>query len=207
MSVKAAAAKHAGQDHPRATARPKANSFQREGYGGVQRRYESIPASVGYIQQDPYGALPPFMTVKRILEEPLIINGVKDKFEGRSGSETLWKSETGNDRDFLPKFLTCSAGAAAKAGHRPGNDFAENARCRRAGFHAGRFGQGGDLQLLRSLGKAQLVIIYITHDLSTVRYFGKDLYHVRGGLWKRRQRKPCFPTRFTVHSGSVQGHI
>jgi peptide/nickel transport system ATP-binding protein len=28
---------------------------------------------VGYVQQDPYGALPPFMNVQRILEEPLVI--------------------------------------------------------------------------------------------------------------------------------------
>ena len=34
---------------------------------------------VGYVQQDPYGALPPFMSVQRILSEPLIIGGVKDK--------------------------------------------------------------------------------------------------------------------------------
>ncbi|HSB02388.1 MAG TPA: ATP-binding cassette domain-containing protein, partial [Anaerolineales bacterium] len=27
---------------------------------------------VGYVQQDPYGALPPFMNVQKILEEPLI---------------------------------------------------------------------------------------------------------------------------------------
>ena len=32
---------------------------------------------VGYVQQDPYGALPPFMNVQRILEEPLIIGGIK----------------------------------------------------------------------------------------------------------------------------------
>src|SRR5215831_2703947 len=30
---------------------------------------------VGFVQQDPYGALPPFMNVRRILEEPLIVNG------------------------------------------------------------------------------------------------------------------------------------
>src|SRR5512136_1198455 len=34
---------------------------------------------VGYVQQDPYGALPPFMSVLRILSEPLIIGGVRDK--------------------------------------------------------------------------------------------------------------------------------
>ncbi|MEM3174284.1 MAG: ATP-binding cassette domain-containing protein, partial [Candidatus Bathyarchaeia archaeon] len=33
----------------------------------------------GLVQQDPFGALPPFMTVKRILEEPLIINGIESK--------------------------------------------------------------------------------------------------------------------------------
>ncbi|MCI0551587.1 MAG: ATP-binding cassette domain-containing protein, partial [Anaerolineae bacterium] len=36
---------------------------------------------VGYVQQDPYGALPPFMNVQRILEEPLLISGMKDKEE------------------------------------------------------------------------------------------------------------------------------
>src|SRR5688572_25397362 len=36
---------------------------------------------VGYVQQDPYGALPPFMTIQQILEEPLIINGIKDREE------------------------------------------------------------------------------------------------------------------------------
>jgi peptide/nickel transport system ATP-binding protein len=36
---------------------------------------------VGYVQQDPYGALPPFMTIQQILEEPLIINGVSDREE------------------------------------------------------------------------------------------------------------------------------
>ena len=38
---------------------------------------------VGYVQQDPYGALAPFMTVERILEEPLIIGGVRNKEERR----------------------------------------------------------------------------------------------------------------------------
>jgi len=36
---------------------------------------------VGYVQQDPYGALPPFMNIQKILEEPLIISGMRDKVE------------------------------------------------------------------------------------------------------------------------------
>jgi peptide/nickel transport system ATP-binding protein len=38
-------------------------------------------SQVGYVQQDPYGALPPFMNVERILEEPLLIAGVRDRRE------------------------------------------------------------------------------------------------------------------------------
>jgi peptide/nickel transport system ATP-binding protein len=38
-------------------------------------------SEIGYVQQDPYGALPPFMTVQRILEEPQVINGIKSKEE------------------------------------------------------------------------------------------------------------------------------
>src|SRR5512142_3299036 len=36
---------------------------------------------IGYVQQDPYGALPPFMSVHKILEEPLIISGMRNKQE------------------------------------------------------------------------------------------------------------------------------
>ena len=34
---------------------------------------------VGYIQQDPYSAMAPFMSVQRILEEPMIVNGIHDQ--------------------------------------------------------------------------------------------------------------------------------
>ena len=40
-------------------------------------------SQVGYVQQDPYGALPPFMSVRRILGEPLAINKVNSKAETR----------------------------------------------------------------------------------------------------------------------------
>jgi len=36
-------------------------------------------ARVGYVQQDPYAALPPFMNVRRILGEPLIVHGMRDR--------------------------------------------------------------------------------------------------------------------------------
>ena len=46
------------------------------------RRYRF---KIGYVQQDPYGALPPFMNVRKILEEPLIISGMREP-EGAPGS-------------------------------------------------------------------------------------------------------------------------
>ena len=48
-------------------------------------------SQVGYVQQDPYGALPPFMNVRRILEEPLIVNGVGVERKGCGGSTKGWK--------------------------------------------------------------------------------------------------------------------
>src|SRR5690554_7073039 len=43
--------------------------------------WKQYRSNIGYVMQDPYGALPPFMNVKRILEEPMKINGIKDKKE------------------------------------------------------------------------------------------------------------------------------
>jgi peptide/nickel transport system ATP-binding protein len=53
--------------------------------GDELRHYRS---KLGYVQQDPFGALAPFMTIQRILEEPLIINGVTDKAERLRRIET-----------------------------------------------------------------------------------------------------------------------
>src|SRR6266545_4309245 len=50
------------------------NLSQLDGKGLRHYRFK-----VGYVQQDPYGALPPFMNVQRILEEPLIVSGLKDQ--------------------------------------------------------------------------------------------------------------------------------
>ena len=60
---------------------------------------------VGYVQQDPYGAVPPFMTVHRILEEPLIINGVRDRAEReRRIRRALEDVKLVPVEDYLPKF-------------------------------------------------------------------------------------------------------
>src|SRR5687767_7258664 len=60
---------------------------------------------IGYVQQDPYGALPPFMNVQKILEEPLIISGKKNADERQERIEkVLTEVKLHPVEDFLPKF-------------------------------------------------------------------------------------------------------
>jgi len=69
------------------------------------RAMRSYRSNVGYIQQDPYGALPPFMTVQGILSEPLIINGIKNKAERAERiQKVLEEVKMHPVGDFLPKF-------------------------------------------------------------------------------------------------------
>src|SRR5688572_17164298 len=69
------------------------------------RELQAYRFEVGYVQQDPYGALPPFMTIQQILEEPLIINGVKDKEERLTRiRRAMDEVKLHPAEDFLPRF-------------------------------------------------------------------------------------------------------
>ncbi|MFL7868100.1 MAG: ABC transporter ATP-binding protein, partial [Anaerolineales bacterium] len=62
-------------------------------------------AKIGFVQQDPYGALPPFMSIQRILEEPLIINGVKNPAEREGRIRKVMDEVKLNPvDDFIDKF-------------------------------------------------------------------------------------------------------
>ncbi|HNO92683.1 MAG TPA: dipeptide/oligopeptide/nickel ABC transporter ATP-binding protein, partial [Anaerolineales bacterium] len=70
--------------------------------GEMLRQYR---AKIGYVQQDPFGALAPFMNVQRILEEPLIINGIKDPAEReRRVRKVMEEVKLTPVDDFLHKF-------------------------------------------------------------------------------------------------------
>jgi peptide/nickel transport system ATP-binding protein len=58
------------------------------------RDLKQYRSQVGYVQQDPFGALPPFMTIQRILEEPLIVNGMRSRPEREERIIRRWKKSS-----------------------------------------------------------------------------------------------------------------
>lgn len=142
-------------------------------------------ARVGYVQQDPYGALPPFMNVQRILEEPLVINGMGNhERRMRRIRRVLEEVKLTPVDDFLPRFPHMLSGGqqqrlvVARAmilepqlivADEPVSMLDASVRVE-------------ILQLLRDLqARHNLSVIYITHDLSTVRYFCERVFVMYGG--------------------------
>lgn len=142
-------------------------------------------SQVGFVQQDPFGALPPFMTIKRILEEPLIIHGMKKSAEREERiRETLSEVRLQPAEDFLPKFPHQLSGGqlqriviARAMLLRPKLIVADEP--------VSMLDASVRVEILRLLQKLQashdLAVIYITHDLSTVRYFSERIFVMYAG--------------------------
>jgi peptide/nickel transport system ATP-binding protein len=140
---------------------------------------------VGYVQQDPYGALPPFMNVRRILEEPLIVGGVKDK-EARLQRihKAMDEVKMTPVADFLNKYPHMLSGGQQQrvviaramimepkllVADEPVSMLDASVRVE-------------ILKLLRGLQERHnLSVIYITHDLSTVSYFSERIFVMYAG--------------------------
>jgi peptide/nickel transport system ATP-binding protein len=144
------------------------------------RQLQSYRSQIGYVQQDPYGALPPFMSVHRILEEPMIVNGIKDKAERtRRIAKVLEEVKMTPIEDFVAKFPHMLSGGQQQriviaramvmepkliVADEPVSMLDASVRVE-------------ILKLLRGLQESHnLAVIYITHDLSTVRYFSERIF-------------------------------
>jgi peptide/nickel transport system ATP-binding protein len=149
------------------------------------REMKAYRSHVGYIQQDPYGAMAPFMNVEKILEEPMIINGIKDKAEIRAKiKEVLEEVKVFPIDDFLPKYP-----------HQLSGGQQQRIVIARSMLLSPKFIVADEpvsmldasvrveiLKLLRGMQeKRHLAVIYITHDLSTVRYFSRRIFVMYAG--------------------------
>ncbi|MBM4430042.1 MAG: ABC transporter ATP-binding protein [Chloroflexi bacterium] len=147
-------------------------------------------SEVGYIQQDPYGALPPFMSVGRILSEPMVINGIKSQVErNRRMHKALEEVKMTPVEEFLPKFPHMISGGQQQrvviaraiilepkmlVADEPVSMLDASVRVE-------------ILKLLRGLQESHdLAVIYITHDLSTVRYFSERIFVMYAGQMVER---------------------
>ncbi|RIK19897.1 MAG: oligopeptide ABC transporter ATP-binding protein [Anaerolineae bacterium] len=150
--------------------------------GNELRQYRS---KIGYVQQDPFGALPPFMNIETILEEPLKINGVSDKAERASRiRKILEEVKLTPVEEVLPKYPHMLSGGQqqrvviARA-------MIMEPKLLVADEPVSMLDASVRVEILRILRKLQeshnLAVLYITHDLSTVRYFSEFIFVMYAG--------------------------
>ena len=140
---------------------------------------------VGYVQQDPYGALPPFMKIQKILEEPLIISGMKNKPERWERiHKVMTEVKLHPVEDYLQKFPHMLSGGQqqriviARAMLREPKLIVADEPVSMLDASV----RVEILKLLRALQESHgLSVIYITHDLSTVKYFSQRIFVMYAG--------------------------
>jgi peptide/nickel transport system ATP-binding protein len=138
-----------------------------------------LRSNVGFVQQDPYGALAPFMSVSRILKEPLTTNGIDETEHDQRIRAVLDEVRLIPVGDFLNKFPHMLSGGQQQrlviaramilrpkliVADEPVSMLDASVRVE-------------ILELMRKIQHAHnLSVIYITHDLSSVRYFSERVF-------------------------------
>lgn len=141
-------------------------------------------AHVGFVQQDPYGALPPFMDIRKILSEPLLINKVPKEEHEKRIRDAMEEVRLIPVDDFLPKYPHMLSGGQQQrlviaraiilrpkliVADEPVSMLDASVRVE-------------ILELLSNIQKSHnMSIIYITHDLSSVRYFSERVFIMYAG--------------------------
>jgi len=139
---------------------------------------------VGLVQQDPYGAMPPFMTVKGILEEPMRIHGVPKEERSKRVHEILTEVGLTPPEDFVFKYPHMLSGgqlqrvAIARAlilrpklviADEPVSMLDASVRIE-------------ILTMFRELKeKYNLTVMYITHDFATAKHFSDEIMIMYAG--------------------------
>ena len=152
--------------------------------GQMERDLTWLRWQTGFVQQDPYGALAPFMNIRRILMEPLIINKVNKAEREQRIRESLEEVRLIPVDEFLPKFPHMLSGGQQQrvvvaralllhpmliAADEPVSMLDASVRVE-------------ILELMSRIQKThQLGVIYITHDLSSVRYFSERAFVMYAG--------------------------
>lgn len=142
-------------------------------------------ARVGYIQQDPFGALPPFMDVRRILAEPLIVHGIKDRAEREQRIRAVLEEvQLAPADEYLNEFPHMLSGGQQ-----------QRVVIARALLLSPRLLIADEpvsmldasvrveiLNLLHSIrSERDLTLAFITHDLSTVRHYADRIFVMYAG--------------------------
>jgi len=152
---------------------------ERAAWRDKRERRAWIRANVGFVQQDPYGALAPFMNVRKILAEPLTINGVPRHDQEERIRAVMEEVRLTPPDDFINKYPHMLSGGQQQRlviarsiilepelliADEPVSMLDASVRVE-------------ILQLLRRVQESHdLGVIYITHDLSTVRYFSEYVF-------------------------------
>jgi len=138
-----------------------------------------LRSQVGFVQQDPYGALAPFMSVDRVLREPLIVHKTSTDEQERRISEVMGEVRLIPVKDFLSKYPHMLSGgqqqrlviARAMILHPSMIVADEPVSMLDASVRV------EILELMRRIQQAHnLSVVYITHDLSSVRYFSERVF-------------------------------
>jgi peptide/nickel transport system ATP-binding protein len=168
--------------------RPTAGQILFDGRDVGELRGEDLKwyrSQVGYVQQDPFGALPTFMNVKRILEEPLIINGVDDPEDRLARiKQALIEVKMSPPEEWLPKFPHMLSGGQQQRVV-IARSMILGPKLLVADEPVSMLDASVRVEILKILRKLQethnLAVIYITHDLSTVRYFSEHIFVMYAG--------------------------